>query len=104
MKLERYEILLPLLYNDGTKIEKEKFLETNEDLLSGFGATTTNSTKIVRKWIYQNQLFEDKLIRITVDVPAEEGHEVFFKQYKKILKKIFRQIDIWITSYQVNII
>jgi hypothetical protein len=26
MRLRRYEILLPLLYNDGKMVEKEKFL------------------------------------------------------------------------------
>lgn len=52
MKLRRYEILLPLVYNDGTKIEKEKFLITNEDLLNKFCATTTDSTRIVGRWLY----------------------------------------------------
>lgn len=104
MKLRRYEILLPLLYNNGTKIEKEKFLLTNEDLLNKFGATTTDSTRIVGRWLYQNQLFEDRLIRIVVDVPAEENHEGFFKQYKEILKERFQQLDIWITSYEIDVI
>lgn len=104
MKLRRYEILLPLLYNDGTKIEKEKFLITNEELLDKFGATTTDSTKIVGRWLYQNQLFEDKLMRIIVDAPTEEDQEIFFKKYKEILKERFKQIDIWITSYEINII
>ncbi len=104
MRLRRYEILLPLLYNDGTKIEKEKFLATNEDLLNKFGATTTDTTKIVGRWLYQNQLFEDKIMRIIVDVPEEEDHEDFFKKYKEILKERFRQIDIWITSYEINVI
>jgi len=79
MRLRRYEILLPLLYNDGTKIAKEKFLATNEDLLNKFGATTTDTTRIVGRWLYQNQLFEDRLMRIIVDVPAEEDHEIFFQ-------------------------
>ena len=43
MKLKRYEILLPLMYNDGTVIEKEKFDQTNEELLSEFGAVTFDS-------------------------------------------------------------
>ncbi|MDP3029858.1 MAG: hypothetical protein Q8O04_10260, partial [Deltaproteobacteria bacterium] len=61
MKLRRYEILLPLLYNDGTKIEKGKFLLTNEDLLNKFGATTTDSTKIVGRWLYQNVIVQRPL-------------------------------------------
>ncbi len=104
MKLIRYEILLPLLYNDGSAIEKEKYLTTNEELLDEFGATTSDSKRIVGRWIYQNELFEDRLLRIIVDVPITQNHEIFFKRYKEILKKRFKQIDIWITSYEINVI
>ena len=104
MKLKRYEILLPLLYNDGSKIEKDKFLITNEELVSRFGATTTDSTKIVGRWIYEDQLYEDKLIRLTIDVPQSEDSDTFFRQYKEILKQRFKQIDIWISNYTVEII
>jgi hypothetical protein len=45
VRLKRYEILLPLLYNNGLKIEKEKFLITNKELIERFGATTTDLTK-----------------------------------------------------------
>jgi len=33
MPFERYEILLPLNYNDGTPIEPEKFQETRRELV-----------------------------------------------------------------------
>ncbi len=104
MRLKRYEILLPLLYNDGSNIEKEKFLTTNEELVERFGATTTDSTRIVGRWIYQNQLYEDKLIRIIIDVPESEDSETFFRRYKEVLKERFKQIDIWITSYEIDVI
>lgn len=104
MRLRRYEILLPLLYNDGSKIEKEKFLIANEELVERFGATTTDSTRIVGRWIYQNQLYEDKLIRIIIDVPESEDSETFFRRYKEVLKERFKQIDIWITSYEIDVI
>jgi hypothetical protein len=93
-----------LLYNDGSKIEKEKFLITNEELVERFDATTTDSTRIVGRWIYQNQLYEDKLIRIIIDVPESQDSEAFFRQYKEVLKKRFKQIDIWITSYEIDVI
>jgi hypothetical protein len=38
MPFERYEILLPLNYNDGTPIEPEKFQETRRELVEQFGA------------------------------------------------------------------
>jgi hypothetical protein len=93
-----------LLYNDGSNVEKERFLITNEELLERFGATTTDSTRIVGRWIYQNQLYEDKLIRIIIDVPESEDSETFFRRYKEVLKERFKQIDIWITSYEIDVI
>ena len=104
MRLKRYEILLPLLYNDGQKIEKEKFLITHEELVGRFGAATTDSTRIVGRWIYQNQLYEDRLIRIIVDVPESEDNDTFFRRHKEALKERFSQIDIWITSYTIEVI
>ncbi len=104
MKLKRYEILLPLLYNDGQKIEEELFLITQEELADKFGATTTDTARIVGKWIYQDQLYEDRLLRIVIDVQPTEEIERFFKAYKETLKERFKQIDIWITSYEIEII
>lgn len=40
MPFERYEILLPLKHNDGTRIEAEKFQQTRRELVSRFGALT----------------------------------------------------------------
>lgn len=104
MRLRRYEILLPLFYDDGQNIEKEKFLLTNKELVDKFGATTTDSARIVGRWIYQNQLYQDKLIRIGIDVPESDNSETFFRQYKEVLKERFKQIDIWITSYEIDVI
>jgi len=38
----RFEILLPLFYNDGRPIEREKFLATDDELVHYFGATSTD--------------------------------------------------------------
>jgi len=104
VRLKRYEILLPLLYNDSTPVEKEKFLRTNEELVEQFGATTTDSARIVGRWIYQNQLYEDRLIRITIDVADTADTESFFRTFKETLKERFKQLDIWIAGHQIDII
>ena len=104
MKLRRYEILLPLFYNDGNRVEKEKFLVTHKELVEKFGAATTDTTKIVGKWIYQNQLYEDKLIRVTIDAEPSDDIDEYFKQYKELLKERVKQIDIWITRHEIDVI
>jgi len=42
MPLERYEILLPLKYNDGTPVEPEKFRQKKIELVEKFGAIQLN--------------------------------------------------------------
>jgi hypothetical protein len=38
----RFEILLPLFYNNGRPIEPEKFLATDDEIVQAFGATSTD--------------------------------------------------------------
>ena len=45
MILKRFEILLPLNYNDGRLIEREKFLLTQRELVRKFGATTVDTAQ-----------------------------------------------------------
>ncbi len=46
MPFERYEILLPLKYNDGSPIEAEKFQATRRELVAQFGALTMDTPPI----------------------------------------------------------
>jgi hypothetical protein len=41
--MKRYEIYLPLKYNDGKEIEPEKIKQIREELIEEFGALTVSS-------------------------------------------------------------
>ena len=64
----RFEILLPLFYNDGRPIEPEKYLATDDDLVTAFGATSTDQITVRGHWKYQSTVYSDQLIRVRVDV------------------------------------
>jgi len=104
MLLKRYEILLPLVYNDGKEIEPKKFDQTFRELVEKFDAVTIDSLIITGKWIYEGTLFNDQLIRIRVDIEDIVNNKVFMKDYKETLKMRFNQIDIWISSQDIEII
>ena len=55
----RFELLLPLCYNDGRPVEAEKFLETDEELVDHFGASSTDSIVVSGRWIYQGTMYAD---------------------------------------------
>jgi hypothetical protein len=52
-----------LTYNDGTEIEREKFEQTNAELVKEFGATTTDTVVAVGHWLYQGVIYKDQYIR-----------------------------------------
>lgn len=59
----RFEILLPLFSNDGRPIEREKFVETDDELVRLFGAVSTDSVVVRGLWLYQSTLYHDQLLR-----------------------------------------
>jgi hypothetical protein len=104
MKLRRFEILLPLYYNDGRLVEMEKFMATNRELLNRFEALTTDSVEVSGTWKYRGTFYRDRLVRLTVDAPKPKEASRFFRAYKKVLKSRFEQVDIWITAHDVDVI
>lgn len=49
----RFEILLPLYYNDGRSVEREKFIETDDEIVRIFGATSTDTVVVRGRWLYK---------------------------------------------------
>ena len=64
----RFEILLPLFYNDARPVEGEKFLQTDDELVRLFGATSTDTVTVRGQWLYRSTLYDDRLVRARVDV------------------------------------
>ena len=56
-RMIRFEILLPLFSNDGQPIERRKFLETDDELVRCFGATSTDTVVVRGQWLYQSTIY-----------------------------------------------
>jgi hypothetical protein len=100
----RFEILLPLYYNDGRAIEKERFVETDDDLVRLFGATSTDTVVVQGRWMYQSTIYEDRLIRVRVDVEDLPENWQAMRDFKETLKQRFAQLDIWISAHRIEIL
>ena len=103
MRIRRYEILLPLNYNDGTEIEPEKFDLTAEELSDWFGGITQDTVRITGTWKYGGARYRDELLRIRIDSDDPEAVD-YLRTCKQLLKERFQQIDIWITAHELEII
>ena len=104
MSRRRYEILLPTRYNDGVSVEPEKLFQTQEELVSAFGALTTSPELLRGVWMHEGQRFEDEHLRLIVETEATLQNRAFFTAFKERLKSRFRQIDVRIVSYEIDVI
>ena len=53
---------------------------------------------------HQEAEFRDELVRVFADVPDRPENRQFFADFKEQLKSRFRQHDIWITTYPIEVI
>jgi len=104
MPLERYEILLPLKYNDGSPIEPKIFQQTRKELVEKFGAVTVEPQSVHGIWTHGSKEYADELIRFIIDIETTVETEKFFKELKERLKVRFQQIEIWITAHPIRLI
>ncbi len=102
--LRRYEILVPLVFNDGTPVPEALLAQTFAELRAHFGAASWETQVLKGVWEQEGAVYQDNLTRFFVDVPDVPEHREFFKQFKQRLKQRFQQLDVWITSHPVDVI
>ena len=104
--MKKYEIYLPLKYNDGQDIEPEKFKEIRQQLIAVFGAITVSSLSAPFQgtWRYGGVEFVDEIIRFEIITEEDLRSNLFFKKFKKQLKRTLLQFDILITVQHIETI
>jgi hypothetical protein len=100
----RFEILLPLRFNDQQPVPGELIADTLLELEVRFGAVSSETDIIEGQWSHQGKSYRDDLTRIFVDVPDTPESFAYFRDFKETLKARFRQIDIWIATYPIQIV
>ena len=100
----RFEILLPRKFNDGLPVPDELIADTILELEERFSAVSSETQTISGFWRYEDQRFRDELIRKSVDAPDVPDSRLFFMEFKERVKASFRRIDIWMTTYPIDVL
>ena len=102
--MKKYDVYLPLKYNDGTEIETQKLRNIERQLTAAFGAITVSplSAPFKGTWRHGGVEFMDDIIRIEILVEESSDASRFFKRYKQQLKRTLRQFEILITVQNVE--
>jgi hypothetical protein len=56
------------------------------------------------KWQHEGIVYRDDLARVFVDVADTLENRQFFVGFKQQIKTDFQQLDIWLTSYSIDVL
>jgi hypothetical protein len=100
-KSRRYEVLLPVRFNDGKDVPDEVLAEAVNQIADQFNAVTFY--KQAAEWRQGEAMFRDDLALLVVDVPDTATNRKWMKAYKAKWKKRLEQLEIWMVSYPIDI-
>ena len=74
----RFEMLLPLRFNDGREVPRELVSQTISELEERFQGITWESQVLHGRWRHERKSYQDELLRIFVDADASQANRDFF--------------------------
>ncbi|HWL92852.1 MAG TPA: hypothetical protein VNT79_04905 [Phycisphaerae bacterium] len=102
-KWRRFEVLLPIRFNDGREIPAEWMAEAVLEIADHFGAASYETQKVEGHWRQGGVQYRDDLVRLFVDVPGSTIHRKWMRQFRDRLRVRFEQIELWMVSYRIEI-
>ena len=102
-KLRRFEILLPLQFNDGRDIPSEWLADAVLEIVEQFEAASYETQKVEGHWRHEGILYRDTLVKVVIDVPDSRSNRQWMLDFKSRWKDRLEQIDLWLVSYQIDV-
>ncbi|MBP9665222.1 MAG: hypothetical protein KBD94_11410 [Pyrinomonadaceae bacterium] len=102
-RLRRYEILLPLQFNDGTDVPSELLSDAVLEIVDRFGAVSYETQKVEGHWRHEGVLYRDTLVKVVIDLTDDRANHKWMREYKSRWKTKLGQIDLWLVSYVIDI-
>jgi hypothetical protein len=99
----RFEVLLPLQFNDGRDVPPQWLAEAVLEIVDRFGAASYETQKIEGQWRSGGLLYRDNLVKIVVDVFDVPDNRQWMKEFKDRWKTRLEQLDLWLVSYSIDI-
>lgn len=102
-RLRRFEILLPLQFNDGREVPPDWLAEAVLEIVEKFDAASYETQKVEGHWRHQGILYRDNLVKIVIDAADEEANREWMREYKARWKEKLEQLELWLVSYTIDV-
>ena len=102
-KWRRFEVLLPLEFNDGRDVPGEWLAEAVLEIADHFGAASYETQKLEGHWRHGGVMYRDTLVRLSVDVPDTAQSRQWMKEFKRRWKTRLEQLELWMVSHRIEV-
>jgi len=102
-KWRRFEVLLPLQFNDGSDVPAELLAEAVLEIVDHFGAASYETQKVEGHWRHGGVLIRDNLVKIVIDTPDLGSSRRWMKEFKERWRSQLEQVELWMVSYGVDV-
>jgi hypothetical protein len=99
----RFEVLLPLQFNDGRDVPAEWLADAVLEVVEQFGAASYETQQIKGQWRQADVVYRDNLVRLVVDIPDTATNRRWMKAFKQRWKRKLEQLELWMVSYLITI-
>jgi hypothetical protein len=106
MRKRGFEILLPVAFNDGRVVAEacaRCVPDSLEDVVDRFGAVTYRPQPVEGSWTFGGRRYDDGLTLLSVDVDDIPEHTAWIAHLKAHLLERFEQLEVYVTSYPVDV-
>jgi hypothetical protein len=102
-KWRRFEVLLPLQFNDGRDVPPEWLAEAVLEIVDHFGAASYETQKVEGHWRHAGVLYRDNLVKVVVDAGDTAENRQWMRQFKDRWKARLEQLELWMVSYPIDV-
>jgi hypothetical protein len=102
-RLRRFEVLLPLQFNDGRDVPGEWLAEAVLEIVDHFSAASYETQKLEGHWRHGGVLYRDNLVKVVVDVDDSPDSRQWMKDFKARWRDRLEQLELWMVSYLIEV-
>src|SRR4051794_7739595 len=97
----RFEVLLPLQFNDGRDVPAEWLADAVFEIVDRFGAASYETQRVEGHWRSEGVLYRDNLVRLVVDIPDTVPNRRFMKSFRTRWRTKLQQLELWMVSFSI---
>ncbi|MGD9561412.1 MAG: hypothetical protein AB7F88_03175 [Pyrinomonadaceae bacterium] len=101
--LRRFEILIPLQFNDGSDISDDFISDAILEIVDEFGALSYYHNSVQGRWTSEGIAYHDRNSKIVIDIPDTPENIQWMRDYKARWKEKLDQLDLWLVSYEIDV-